>query len=105
MAQMSGQDSHLSDVDRWYATEGDGVPWVVIQAEGEDGRGMHHAIAECGTQATAEMIARALNSRGAVPADDTAIGRMVELLSRYGWALEVREALVRDLLDAARGGQ
>jgi uncharacterized protein involved in copper resistance len=66
MAHMSDQDSHLSDVDRWYATEGDGVPWVVIQAEGEDGHGMHHAIAECGTQATAEMIARALNSRGAV---------------------------------------
>lgn len=44
-------------------------------------------------------------ARGGVPADDAAVERMVALLCRYGWTHEVREALVRDLLDAAREGQ
>jgi len=52
----------------WYVSEGDGVPWVVIQAEGEDGQGMHHVIAECDERVHAENIARALNSEGAVSA-------------------------------------
>lgn len=62
------QVDRLTVIAHWYATEGDGVPWVVIQAEGQDGHGMHHAIAECGTRASAEMIARALNAQGAVGA-------------------------------------
>lgn len=77
----------------WYAAEGDGVPWVVMQDEDQ----MVNAIAECGTKAHAEMIARALNNQRAVEA--------LERVEQYArkCALLRMEPTTRGLRDALDG--
>lgn len=92
----------MADIARWYATEGDGVPWVVMQDEGQ----MINAIAECGTKAHAEMIARALNSRGAVGRADDAEARLTAIRSYLPMMDSRNDAdAIRALLDADVGGR